>query len=486
MISILDACADRNLFAPWFKDRASYEAWFAYLAALFALPMSAAQLAIYRECTGRTEPPTQPAQESYLCVGRRGGKSFLLALIGVYLSFRDYRRYLAPGERGMVMIIAADRRQARIILRYIRALLLEIPMLKRMITREGAEFFDLDNRISIEVATASFRTTRGYTCVAGLCDEVAFWPVDENAAESDVQILDALRPSMATIPNSMLLCASSPYAQKGALYEAYRRHFGKDGDPILIWQAPTRTMNPSVRQSIIDAAMERDPASASSEYLAQFRTDVASWVSRDALMACVSPGIHERAPDPRINFCAAVDPSGGSADSFALAICHRDSNDTIILDCIREIRAPFSPEAATKELAQVLELYGIDRVTGDRYGGEYPRACFAKFGIKYEVAEMTKSEFYLAALPLINSGRCQLLDDARMLGQFLALERRTARGGRDSVDHRPGAHDDVANACAAALVLAESARPPLYFSPTFLARLSRLPPNQKFARRPIN
>ena len=36
----------------------------------------------------------------------------------------------------------------------------------------------------------------------------------------------------------------------------------------------------------------------------------------------------------------------------------------------------------------------------------------------------------------------------------MVLERRTARGGRDSIDHGPGAHDDIANAVAGALVLA--------------------------------
>jgi hypothetical protein len=41
-----------------------------------------------------------------------------------------------------------------------------------------------------------------------------------------------------------------------------------------------------------------------------------------------------------------------------------------------------------------------------------------------------------------------LLEDARLLAQIVGLERRTARGGRDSVDHAPGAHDDVANAVA--------------------------------------
>jgi hypothetical protein len=157
-----------------------------------------------------------------------------------------------------------------------------------------------------------------------------------------------------------------------------------------------------------------------------------------------------------------------------LAICHKE-DDLTVLDCIREIRPPFSPEAATKELAEVCDSYGISKVTGDRYGGEWPRERFATHGIKYDVAEMNRSEFYLATLPLINSGRCQLLDDSRMLGQFLALERRVAPGGRDSVNHRPGAHhDDVANACAIALVLAENARPPMYFSPQLMNKLQRL------------
>ena len=38
--------------------------------------------------------------------------------------------------------------------------------------------------------------------------------------------------------------------------------------------------------------------------------------------------------------------------------------------------------------------------------------------------------------------------------QFTSLERRISRGGRDSIDHPPGAHDDIANAVAGALVIA--------------------------------
>ena len=42
---------------------------------------------------------------------------------------------------------------------------------------------------------------------------------------------------MSTIPNAMLLCASSPYAQRGALFAAFKQHYGKDGDRVLVWKS---------------------------------------------------------------------------------------------------------------------------------------------------------------------------------------------------------------------------------------------------------
>ena len=75
-------------------------------------------------------------------------------------------------------------------------------------------------------------------------------------------------------------------------------------------------------------------------------------------------------------------------------------------------------------------------------------------GINYELVEENKSQLYQALLPLINSRGVDLLDNDRMLHQLVSLERRTARGGRDSIDHCRGAHDDVANAVAGAIVLA--------------------------------
>ena len=68
------------------------------------------------------------------------------------------------------------------------------------------------------------------------------------------------------------------------------------------------------------------------------------------------------------------------------------------------------------------------------------------------MAERPKIELYAALLPALNSGRVELLDHPRLVAQLCGLERRTAWGGRDSIDHGPGGHDDVANAVAGALV----------------------------------
>jgi hypothetical protein len=38
------------------------------------------------------------------------------------------------------------------------------------------------------------------------------------------------------------------------------------------------------------------------------------------------------------------------------------------------------------------------------------------------------------------------------------LERRTARGGRDTIDHAPGGHDDLANVVAGVAVVATRPR----------------------------
>ena len=163
---------------------------------------------------------------------------------------------------------------------------------------------------------------------------------------------------------------------------------------------------------------------------------------------------------------------------MTLAIAHAQG-DIGVLDAIREMRPPFSPEAVVAEFAALLRYYRISRITGDRYAGEWPRERFREYGISYEPSDRPKSEIYRDTLPLLNSGKVELLDLPRLATQFVGLERRTARGGRDSIDHAPGAHDDMANAAAGALLLTATGRWSMQISDETVAHIrswSQLPP----------
>jgi hypothetical protein len=448
VFSIIDVCQDPALFGPWFKGQ-SWAAWFTFLRVLFGLPLDEVGLQLFRACTGRSSPSLLGYLEVSLIIGRRGGKSLLLALIAVYLAcFFDWRPYLTGGERGTIMVIAADRRQATVIFRYLKAFL-GVTLLKQMVVRETAVELDLSNGVTIEIQTASFRTVRGKTVIAVLADELAYWMGDDSA-NPDVEIIGALRPAMATIPKAMMLKASSPYSRRGALWNDYKKHFGKDESTTLVWQADTRTMNPSVSQTVIDTAYEDDPANAAAEYGAQFRSDIEAFVTREAAEACVVDGRFELPPVAAINYSAFVDPSGGSSDSMTLAIAHKEG-DRAILDAIREMKPPFSPENVVAEFATLLKTYRINTVLGDRYAGLWPRERFHVHGVTYNTAVKPKSDLYRDFLPAVNGRRVELLDHPKMVAQLCTLERRTWRGGRDSIDHPPNQHDDVVNCVAGAL-----------------------------------
>ena len=231
---------------------ASWQTWRALLKAMFALPLTASELEVYRQLTGRSRVPAGPCREVWLLVGRRGGKSIIAALIAVYQT-TCRRFHLAPGERGVFMVIAADRAQARVVKRYIAALLRSLGALEALIDTELQERIDLTNGLTIEIHTASFRTLRGYTVVGAVCDEVAFWMSDDSA-NPDTEILGALRPAMATVPEAIVVCITSPYARRGEAWTTYQKHFGKDDSPVLVVQAESRTMNPALPQAIVDQA----------------------------------------------------------------------------------------------------------------------------------------------------------------------------------------------------------------------------------------
>jgi hypothetical protein len=449
-VSMREALLDRNLLGNAIPGE-SRKVWRTLLIAAMGEELHDEELEIFKQFTGGREyVPGTMVEEFEAVVGRRGGKSSATGVIVPYIAGLCRHPNLVRGERGVCLIIAQDQRQADICLDYITANFEQSPMLRQLIDDRIQRTLRLKNNINIEVRAADFRGLRGPTYICCVADELAFWQSGESS-NPDTEILNAVRPGLATTGGPLVMI-SSPYAKRGVLWDTYNKHFGKDGDPaILVVQGESRQFNPKLPQRVVDRALEKDPVSAKAEYLAQFRHDIEGFVSQEAVRACVIGYSIEHPPMRSNSYHAFVDPSGGSSDSMCLAIGHYDfSSKVVIVDALREEKPPFSPERVVKDFSALLKSYRINKVVGDKYAGQWCVEAFSRHNILYSQSAEPKSDLYRDLLPLLNSRRIELLDHPKMIAQLLGLERRVSRGGRDSIDHPVGGHDDLAN-CVAGL-----------------------------------
>jgi hypothetical protein len=429
----------------------SWLPWRVLLIAACGEALDEDERALFKQLTGgREREPGQMCEELIGIVGRRGGKSRAIATLAAWIAGLNSHPALVQGEKGICLIIAPDTTQAGICLQYLTAAFESSPMLKPLIEAKTARELRLTNRISIEVRAADYRRLRGPTFIAVIGDESGFWYSNEDSSNPDSAILDAVRPGLATTRGPLILI-SSPYARRGVLWDAFRKNYGPDGDPaILVCKGSSRTFNASLPQSVVDRAYERDSASASAEYGGEFRSDLEAFVSREAVLQCTTGLIERPAATSHVtNYKAFADMSGGSVDSSALCIGHYDhARQTVIVDLLRERTSPHSPEQCTEEFARELKRYHINKVISDRYGGAWVTEQYARFNVVCEQSVKAKSDLYIDLLPLLNSRRIELVDNAKMVNQLCNLERRTARSGKDSIDHPSGQHDDLCNAVA--------------------------------------
>jgi hypothetical protein len=432
----------------------SWRPWRTLLIAAMGEELTNDERALFKTLTGREHEPLQRVDEFAAVIGRRGGKSRAMSVLATFISgLCDHSDALVPGERGVLLCVALDQKVAKIILDYAQALFEGSPILRQLIANRTQDAIELTNGVSLEVRPASFRKLRGPTYIAVIADELAYWYTESSYANPDTEILTAVEPGLATTGGPLIL-ASSPYAKTGVLWEVYRNHHGAKGDArTLVAYGASRVFNPTLPQRVIDRALEKDRPRALAEYMAEFRSDIEGFIALEVVEACVGD-YREQQPVTGTSYRAFVDPSGGSNDSFTLAVSHKDyRSGCVVIDAVRECRPPFSPEQVVEDFAALLKSYRITRVTGDRYAGEFPRELFRKHGISYELATQTKSELFRDFLPMLNSVRVALPRNDRLMAQIVGLERRVSAGGRETITHADHGHDDLANAVAGAAAL---------------------------------
>ena len=116
------------------------------------------------------------------------------------------------------VIIILMRNQAKIIKNYVSGILASSPLFRKAVKRELRDEIELQNNIIISIKTCDFRSIRGYTVVAAICEELAFWK-DEQSANPAQEVLVALKPALATVAGSLLIGISTPYSRSGVLWE---------------------------------------------------------------------------------------------------------------------------------------------------------------------------------------------------------------------------------------------------------------------------
>jgi hypothetical protein len=209
-----------------------------------------------------------------------------------------------------------------------------------MITRETLEAIELDNQTGVLVLSSDFKSVRGYSLLFAAVDE-ACYIATEGARPAD-EVVRALRPALLA-SGGLLVVVSSPYNRQGILFDTFQEHFGRDDSDILCWRAPSAMMNPLLDEKAIARAIAQDPEGGASEWLAEWRNDVASYVTREVAEAAIAKGRYEIPPLPGAAHIFFCDPAGGSgSDDMTLAGCHREG-DRVIHDCLRVIPPPFSP-----------------------------------------------------------------------------------------------------------------------------------------------
>ena len=421
--------------------------------------LSREEAEIYKEMSGgRIYTPGFRPDEIWWCKGRRAGGTLTMAIKAAYVALAHgpaINAKLAPGERASIPLLGAVKIQAKKGHQYLSGIFQTIELFQEYLQGITAETILLNNNIDFEIRVNDYKSIRGITSPLAIIDEIAFFD-QQNSANPDTEVLNAIRPSLASM-NGQMWVTSSPYGRNGELFFNYKKHYGPEGDPLITFiKGSTRFFNPSIDQKIVDRAIARDPCAARTEWLGEFRDDVEAFINRELIESLVVPDRIRLPYDRNVSYQAFVDPSGGGQDGFCLCIAHMERGEKIVVDLLDEIQGG-NPELAVARHAATILSFGMIECVGDKYGGFVFENLFRKYGITYRFSEYSKTELYSGALPLMNSGRVKLLDHAKLIDQFCGLERRVPRGSnKESIDHKQiqGCHDDCANSCAGAIVIA--------------------------------
>ena len=432
-----------------------------------------------------------------LCLGRRGGKTTLAGILGLWSAIkRDWRAIrdkngkiaedesgehiffgLGDKEFGEVKVLSRSVGYSEDILHEMKAKFDRSPILSRLVDRDGEQskgrltlrIPSLRDRklgycvIKITVDAATADTARGGATIFGMLDECAFLHQDPKYVNSLDKVLAALQPSLKQFGDwGILVLSSTPASKIGPFYERVINP-EKFGVQHLKLQGESWIFNNILKLKDWEQAYRDDPIEFPTEYQAQFVDSKSQFFRADSVEAAVMKGVTEIAPvrHPDVTYVAALDAAyKGDRFAFTVVSVKREEKITKVEQVHQHIwqRRSRKDEVDLREVGvhieSMVKRYGLDRVYADQYGYIPLRELFKdRHNITLEefcFTAQSKKLMYKNLQTLMDQGDARILDDRGLVGELVSMELEITEAGQIKIYHPPGKHDDRADAFALA------------------------------------
>lgn len=413
-----------------------------------------------------------------LICGRRSGKTLLSAIIALYCAIsNNWKPFLQKTPFATVLIMSHSREFSDEVLEVIKGLIENSPVLSRLVNQEAKQTASAMNlkvpwvvngiieysKVQIKVGAASSKTTRGIAACAILCDEIAYWNLDEAMKETDVKIMKAVRPAMKQFGNlAMLIKLSSPGIKQGVLYNEYK--MDRDGTlpaSYAVFKAPSWMMNTILPKEEFIEEWQLDQDGFDTEYRSNFADSLSNFISSELLDMSVQKGIKFLTPldSKEAKYYAAID-AAFKADRFTFSLVSvRENRVTqhVVMGWEGSKKEPVKAHAVAQFIKNILKNFPVDFVAADQYAFQPLQEIFQQHSVElreYTFTPTFKKKIYFNLKKLVHSQQLDLLDHEEQLKEIKALVVEQSATGTIRIGHPPGGHDDYSDATAVASFLA--------------------------------
>lgn len=375
-------------------------------------------------------------QELILVLGRRSGKSFMVAVITLYEIYKLIKMghpqkiygILETETINLLNVANSEEQSKGSLFEKIKALVNTSPYFNKYIGREPTTTqlwiltpHDMEEnerraKEGIELLEGSLKLTSGHsnsatqvggTIILVIIDEMAAMAKEGSVDGEglDYTLYSMLKPSIATFAmDGKIICLSNPLGPNGHFYNLYTKSY-KSSD-MLMFQLPTWVCNPTITAPFLRGEQEKDPVNYDMHYGAEFgATGSSPFLPEWAVNAAFEKGIHKVRLEqgiPHFQYFAHLDPAK-SSDLYTLVVLHLEETGlkapdgtcqkTIVVDhmhCWRPaLNFPIDSNEVDSYILDLATKFRFSQISYDQWGSQGSISKLKGYGLNVVLKSFT-------------------------------------------------------------------------------------------------